>query len=63
MEYVEGRWIWVSLPQATFAVITRDGLVVDAAPIAQWLVGKREREVAAYLRRKGAVFKPLGPVV
>jgi hypothetical protein len=58
---IEGRWIWVSLPQATFAIITHHGKVVEAAPIAQWLVGKDEREVAKYLRSKGAVFRPLDP--
>lgn len=47
-------WIWVSLPHATFAVVTRDGRVVDAAPIARWTIGKPERQVADYFRRKGA---------
>lgn len=53
------RWIWVSLPHATFAVVIRDGRVVDAAPIARWAVGKPERQVADYWRRKGARFAPL----
>ncbi len=53
------RWVWVSLPRATFALIVRDGLVVDAAPIARWSIGRREREVADYYRRRGAEFVPL----
>ncbi|MFB4265259.1 hypothetical protein [Nonomuraea sp. GTA35] len=63
MTAADERWIWVSLPQATFAVVTKNGRVVDAAPIAQWLIGKDEREVAKYLRGKGAVFVPLDPFV
>jgi len=53
------RWIWVSLPYATFALAARDGLVVDAAPIARWSIGKPEQQVADYYRRKGAEFRPL----
>lgn len=49
-------WIWVSLSYATFGIQVRGGVVVDAAPIARWAVGKSEVEVAAYYRRKGAVF-------
>ena len=53
------RMIWVSLPHATFGVVTSAGVVTDAAPIALWAVGKSEREVAAYYRRKGARFAAL----
>ncbi|MDH2424768.1 hypothetical protein [Sphaerisporangium sp. TRM90804] len=53
------RWVWVSLPWATFAVVVADGLVVDAAPIARWSIGRRERDVADHYRRRGAVFVPL----
>jgi hypothetical protein len=49
-------WIWVSLPYATFAVVTCDGRVVDAAPIARWAVGRPERQVADHFRREGARF-------
>ncbi|WP_187414211.1 hypothetical protein [Nonomuraea sp. PA05] len=53
------RWIWVSLTYATFAVVVRDGRVVDAAPIARWSIGKPEQRVADYYKRKGAEFVPL----
>jgi len=49
----------VSLPYATFALCVRDGRVVDAAPIAKWAIGKDEREVAAYYRKRGAKFEDL----
>ena len=57
---VTGRLIWVSLPYATFGLITGGGVVTDAAPVAGWAVGKDERQVAAYYRRKGAVFRLVG---
>lgn len=53
------RWIWVSLPYATYGIAVADGKVVDAAPIARWMIGKPEVEVAAWLRRKGAKVVPL----
>jgi hypothetical protein len=54
---VNGRLIWVSLPYATFGLIVSGGVVADAAPVAGWAVGKDEREVAVFYRRKGAVFR------
>lgn len=53
------RWIWVSLPYATFALLTRDGRVVAAAPYGRRYVGRDERVVAAELRARGATFHPL----
>lgn len=55
------RWVWVSLPYATFGLAVAGGRVVDAAPIARWAIGKPERQVAAYYRRKGAQLVPLDP--
>jgi hypothetical protein len=54
---VQTRWIWVSLPDATFGIGVRDGLVVDAAPVARWCIGKGEREVAGWFRARGAQFQ------
>ena len=45
---------WVSLPYATFGIITDAGRVVDAAPIARWTIGKPDRYVYSYYLRKGA---------
>jgi hypothetical protein len=55
------RWIWVSLPYATFALVVAGGRVVDAAPIARKSIGHDERQVADYYRRRGAIFQPLPP--
>jgi hypothetical protein len=51
--------VWVSLPYATYGIAVKGGKVVDAAPIARWMVGKDERYCADWLRRRGAVFHPL----
>lgn len=56
---VARRLIWVSLPYATYGIEVEDGKVVDAAPIAKWMIGKPETEVAAWLRKKGAQIVPL----
>lgn len=53
------RWIWVSLPYATFALASRDGRIVETAPIARWSLGKDESFVADFYRKKGAEFRPL----
>lgn len=53
------RWIWVSLPRATFALIIADGKVVDAAPYGRRYLGWDERKAAEALLRAGAVFVPL----
>lgn len=41
-------------PDAVFSFEVEDGVVVEAAPICRWAVGKRGREVVAYWRRRGA---------
>lgn len=55
-----GKWIRVSLPYATFGLRVEEGFVVEAAPIARWTIGKDERTVADYYRKKGATFITLG---
>jgi len=54
---VTGRCIWVCLPYATFGLFSHDGKIIAAAPIAAWTVGRSERDVAAYFRRRGAKFR------
>lgn len=55
----DGYWVRVSLPWATFGLRCRAGIVVSAAPIARWAVGRRERVVADYYREQGATFERL----
>lgn len=54
------KWVWVSLPYATFLLAVKDGVVVEAAPIARKSVGCPEVKVAEYYRRQGARFAVLG---
>ena len=49
----------MSLPYATYGIAVSGGVVVYAAPIARWMIGKPETFVADWLRRKGAVSIPL----
>jgi hypothetical protein len=46
--------LWISLPHATFGIISDGETVTDAAPIARWTIGKPVRDVAKYYQRKGA---------
>lgn len=55
------RWIRIHLPYATFGIAVRDGVVVDAPPIARWAIGRDERGVAAYYRRRKAEIQALDP--
>lgn len=52
-------WVWVTTRNASFGVVVRDGVIIEAAPIARWAVGKDERLVADRFRRQGAVFERL----
>jgi hypothetical protein len=53
------RCTWVSLPHATFAIITKDGRVIDAPPIAKWATGRDERPLADYYHERWARFRPV----
>ena len=47
--------LWISLPYATYGIEIENGRVTKAAPIARWMVGETEAEVARWLMKKGAV--------
>lgn len=52
-------WFRVSLPYATYGVAVKGGRVVDAAPIARWMVGKEMGYCFDWLHGKGADIEPL----
>lgn len=52
---------WISLSYATFGLVSRDGQVTQAPPIARWTIGKPVKEVTDYYRRKGAAMSALAP--
>jgi hypothetical protein len=54
----EAQWVTVKLPGETFRLQTRDGLIVDAEPGAQWAIGKPAITVLDYFHRMGARITP-----
>lgn len=57
----DARLIQVELEYAVFGVAVRNGVVIDAAPIAGWAIDRSERAVADYYRAKGATFREVVP--
>ena len=54
------RVTWrVELPYAVFAIDTEGGRVVEAPPIARWMIGKPLREVRRWVRGKGGKVETL----
>lgn len=53
------KTIWVSLPYATYGIVVCDGKVVDAAPIARWMIGKDTHSVREWIKKKGGIYKVL----
>lgn len=53
------RWWRVELSYATFGVRFRAGRVVEAAPIARWMVGKQYEEVLTWVQDKGGTMAPV----
>lgn len=56
------HWVWVSLPHATYGIAHEFGRVVEAAPIAHWMVGKSTVYVSRWLTGKNAHVVHLGVV-
>jgi hypothetical protein len=48
------KTFYISLPYATFGVVSCNGKIVSAAPIARWVVGKTEAYVLEYYRKRKA---------
>ena len=43
----------VVLPYACYGVIVEDGIIVDAAPIARWAVGRTLESFELWVKRNG----------
>lgn len=50
---METRWVWVSLPYATFGIQVSGGKVIDAAPIGNWMIGKDTQTIKGWINKKG----------
>ena len=47
---------FVTLPYATFGIRVKQGKIVNAPPIAKWMIGKTLLEVRAWVaKKKGTV--------
>jgi len=44
----------VSTPKLTFALVEKNGVVVMAAPVSRWAIGKPIGGVIEWWRRRGA---------
>lgn len=53
-------WLRIELSYATFAVVIKDNVVVEAAPIARWMIGHTQPHVEAWVKRKGGTCQELG---
>jgi hypothetical protein len=53
------RLFWVSLPYATFGIVSRHGRVYDTAPIAKWMIGKPLEDLRGWMRLKKAIVKEI----
>lgn len=53
------KWIWVSLPYATFGIKVRGGIVIDTAPIARWMIDKDTQTIRDWIAKKGGRWKSI----
>jgi hypothetical protein len=53
------RTVRVDLPYACFGIEVEGGVVVDAAPIARWMIRKDFHDVADWIINKGGTYQYL----
>lgn len=51
------RHFWVNIHYACFGIDSKDNIIVAAAPIAKWMIGKSLQEIKPWLLKKKAVVK------
>jgi hypothetical protein len=51
--------IRVVLPYAVYGIEVMEGRVVDAAPIAHWMIGKSENYCKTWVLQKGGEWQDL----
>ncbi len=47
----------ITLSYACFGIVVEDGIVVEAAPIGGWMVGKRISYITAWVIKKWGMLK------
>jgi hypothetical protein len=53
------KHIWVSLPYATFGIEVEGGIVVEAAPIGYWMIGKDTQFIREWITKKNGRWEVL----
>lgn len=53
------RILWIDVHYASFGVISSNGVIKHAAPIASWMVGRTLADVKPYLLGEKAIVKEL----
>jgi hypothetical protein len=53
------KGFWISLDYATFGVLCKGEIVIEAAPIASWMIGKSLKEIKPFLLKRRAIVQEL----
>lgn len=48
-------WLWVSLNYATYGIKVEKDVIVEAAPIAHWMIGKNVNYIYRWVAKRGGV--------
>ncbi len=51
----------ITLPYACFGIETNGNVVVDAAPIGKWMIGKNIKEIARWVEGRGGTIERREP--
>ena len=55
---IDGDWYQITTHFACFAVVIKDGIVIDSAPIGRKSIGRRAENVFAYYKNRfNAIIK------
>ena len=46
---------WIDIKYACFGIVSKDHVVVQTAPIARWMIGKRIDEVLFWVKKKAGI--------
>lgn len=53
------KWWRITLSYACFAFVEDQGIVIEAAPIANWTIGVESNKVLSWYKKKGATIELL----
>lgn len=56
MPFDDARWFRADIGYACFGFAARNGTVVEAAPIAKWMVGQDLDRVLLWIAKRGRVW-------